>query len=274
MEYRSLGRTGMQVSPLCLGAMMFGAGANPTTTRRSRSSTPRWTPASTSSTPPTSTRRASRRSSSARRWPAAGATTSSWPPSSTARWASRRRADRHQGRPEPARQLPALDHPRGREQPAPAEHRLDRPLPGAPARPGHRHRGDARRAHRPAAAGQDPRVRLVDVSGAPDRRGAVGRRAARARPVRHRAAAVLAAGPGHRGRRAAGGQQYGMGVLPWSPLAGGWLTGGYRKGQDAPESTAPQPDAGPLRPVQPGQPAQARRRRRTRRSWPTRPGSR
>src|ERR1700761_6015664 len=24
MEYRSLGRTGMQVSPLCLGAMMFG----------------------------------------------------------------------------------------------------------------------------------------------------------------------------------------------------------------------------------------------------------
>ncbi len=25
MEYRGLGRTGMQVSPLCLGAMMFGA---------------------------------------------------------------------------------------------------------------------------------------------------------------------------------------------------------------------------------------------------------
>jgi aryl-alcohol dehydrogenase-like predicted oxidoreductase len=31
-------------------------------------------------------------------------------------------------------------------------------------------------------------------------------------------------------------QRYGMGVLPWSPLAGGWLTGRYRKGQDAPES--------------------------------------
>ena len=28
-------------------------------------------------------------------------------------------------------------------------------------------------------------------------------------------------------------EQYGMGVLPWSPLAGGWLTGKYRKGQDA-----------------------------------------
>jgi aryl-alcohol dehydrogenase-like predicted oxidoreductase len=31
-------------------------------------------------------------------------------------------------------------------------------------------------------------------------------------------------------------QQYGMGVLPWSPLAGGWLTGRYRKGADVPES--------------------------------------
>ncbi len=31
-------------------------------------------------------------------------------------------------------------------------------------------------------------------------------------------------------------QRYGMGVIPWSPLAGGWLTGRYRVGQDAPES--------------------------------------
>jgi aryl-alcohol dehydrogenase-like predicted oxidoreductase len=31
-------------------------------------------------------------------------------------------------------------------------------------------------------------------------------------------------------------QKYGMGVLPWSPLAGGWLSGTYRKGQDAPTS--------------------------------------
>jgi aryl-alcohol dehydrogenase-like predicted oxidoreductase len=30
--------------------------------------------------------------------------------------------------------------------------------------------------------------------------------------------------------------RYGMGVLPWSPLAGGWLTGRWRKGQEAPES--------------------------------------
>jgi aryl-alcohol dehydrogenase-like predicted oxidoreductase len=31
-------------------------------------------------------------------------------------------------------------------------------------------------------------------------------------------------------------QRYGMGVLAWSPLAGGWLTGAYRKGPDIPQS--------------------------------------
>jgi aryl-alcohol dehydrogenase-like predicted oxidoreductase len=28
-----------------------------------------------------------------------------------------------------------------------------------------------------------------------------------------------------------------MGVIPWSPLAGGWLSGRWRKGEDAPDST-------------------------------------
>jgi aryl-alcohol dehydrogenase-like predicted oxidoreductase len=31
--------------------------------------------------------------------------------------------------------------------------------------------------------------------------------------------------------------RHGMGVLPWSPLAGGWLSGRWRKGQDRPDST-------------------------------------
>jgi aryl-alcohol dehydrogenase-like predicted oxidoreductase len=31
-------------------------------------------------------------------------------------------------------------------------------------------------------------------------------------------------------------QRYGMGVIPWSPLAGGWLTGRYRKDQPQPET--------------------------------------
>jgi aryl-alcohol dehydrogenase-like predicted oxidoreductase len=29
-------------------------------------------------------------------------------------------------------------------------------------------------------------------------------------------------------------KQYGMGVIPWSPLAGGWLSGKYRKGDETP----------------------------------------
>jgi aryl-alcohol dehydrogenase-like predicted oxidoreductase len=31
--------------------------------------------------------------------------------------------------------------------------------------------------------------------------------------------------------------RYGIGVIPWSPLGGGWLSGRYRKGAEAPEST-------------------------------------
>jgi aryl-alcohol dehydrogenase-like predicted oxidoreductase len=32
-------------------------------------------------------------------------------------------------------------------------------------------------------------------------------------------------------------QSYGMGVIPWSPLAGGWLSGKYRKGGDSPAAS-------------------------------------
>jgi aryl-alcohol dehydrogenase-like predicted oxidoreductase len=31
-------------------------------------------------------------------------------------------------------------------------------------------------------------------------------------------------------------QRYGMGVIPWSPLAGGWLSGRYRKDAELPQS--------------------------------------
>jgi aryl-alcohol dehydrogenase-like predicted oxidoreductase len=31
-------------------------------------------------------------------------------------------------------------------------------------------------------------------------------------------------------------EQYGMGAIAWSPLAGGWLSGRYRKGEDVPQS--------------------------------------
>jgi aryl-alcohol dehydrogenase-like predicted oxidoreductase len=32
-------------------------------------------------------------------------------------------------------------------------------------------------------------------------------------------------------------ERYGMGVIPWSPLAGGWLSGRYRRGAEAPSSS-------------------------------------
>jgi aryl-alcohol dehydrogenase-like predicted oxidoreductase len=35
-------------------------------------------------------------------------------------------------------------------------------------------------------------------------------------------------------------QRYGMGAIVWSPLAGGWLSGKWRKGKPAPDSTRSQ----------------------------------
>ena len=87
MDHRLLGRTGVSVSPLCLGTMMFGPWGNADAPTRSASSTAPSTPASTSSTPPTSTRTASPRRSSARPCRAA-ATTSCSPRSSSCRWAT------------------------------------------------------------------------------------------------------------------------------------------------------------------------------------------
>ena len=93
MELRTLGRTGVKVSPLCLGAMMFGAWGNTDHDESIRDH------------PPGARRgdqlhrhrrrvlaRASPRRSSARRSPAAGATRSCSPPRCTARWATTRTA--------------------------------------------------------------------------------------------------------------------------------------------------------------------------------------
>ena len=56
-----------------------------------------------------------------------------------------------------------------------------------------------------------------------------------------------------------------MGVIPWSPLAGGWLTGRYRKGDGrCRRARASDAHPGALRPVDAREPAQARRRRRAR----------
>ena len=41
MEYRTLGRSGLKVSPLCLGAMMFGGPTNEAEARPDRGARPR-----------------------------------------------------------------------------------------------------------------------------------------------------------------------------------------------------------------------------------------
>ena len=99
------------------------------------------------------------------------------------------------------------------------------------------YRRDAWGADRPRQAGEDSLLRQLDLSRARDRRGAVGGRAERARAVQDRAAALLPPGRGIERDVLPVCQQYGMGVLSWSPLAGGWLSGNWRKGQDAPAST-------------------------------------
>lgn len=107
------------------------------------------------------------------------------------------------GRPQPARRLPALDHPRGRELPASPRHRPHRPLPGPPPQPRHGRRGDPRRPVRPRPPGKGPLHRLLVLLRLPDRRSPMDLVGTPAGAVRDRAATVLAPGPRHRGRRPA-----------------------------------------------------------------------
>ena len=95
-----------------------------------------------------------------------------------------------------------------------------------------RHRRDAGRADRPGAGGQDPLLRQLHLPRPRDRRGAVGGRApgperfVTEQPpysilVRSIEKDVLPTC-----------QKYGMGVLSWSPLAGGWLSGAFGPGKE------------------------------------------
>ena len=84
---------------------------------------------------------------------------------------------------------------------------------------------------RPRPRGQDPVLRQLHVPGRTDRRGPVGGRTPRARTVHDRAAALFHPGAGHRADVLPVAQSYGMGVIPWSPLAGGWLSGRFGRGQ-------------------------------------------
>ncbi len=261
------GRTGVQVSPLTLGAMNFGAWGNPDHEEASGSSTGPSTPASTSSTPPTSTRTASRRRSSARR----------------CRGPARRRLPRHQvprpsrRRPQPPRQLPPLDRPGGREQPAPAWAPTTSTSTRctAPSRTPTSTRPSAR-CPTWCTPGQDPLHRHLDLPAVADRRGAVDRRSGGAASGRSPSSRRTRSWPaGSSARCCPSPSGTASACCPWSPLAGGWLSGRYQPGLDT---------GGRLRraarlparydPTSPANAGQARGRRRSCRSWPTRPGCR
>ena len=265
MEHRTLGRTGMQVSPLCLGAMMFGAWGNPDHDESIRIIHAR-------------ARRRDQLHRHRRRL-----------------LARRVGGDRRQGAGSGRRDDVVLatkvhgtmgDDPNQfgnsrrwivqevRGEPARLRHRLDRPLPDPPPRAGHRHRRDARRADRPRPRRQGPRDRLLDVPAVADRRGAVGRRAPRPRALRAASSRPTRCScAGSRPTCCPTCQRYGMGVIPWSPLGRRLAVGPLAQGRRTPpESSRAErlPDRFDL--SDPGEPAQARRRRRARASWPRRPG--
>ena len=259
MQTRQLASTGVQVSPLCLGTMMFGAWGehrprrvDPDHPRRARRGDQlrrhrRRLLA-----------RASRRRSSARRSPR--------PP--------RRRRPRHQGPRDDGRRTRtsaatrAAGSSRGREQPAPARHRLDRPLPDPPARA--RRPTSTRRSARSPTSSRAGKVRYFGCSTFPPTQIVeaqwVAERRGRERFITEQPPYSILVRGDREATCCPSAERYGMGVLPWSPLAGGWLTGRYRKGQDVARVATRGGDPAALRHVDPREPGEARRRRRARRA--------
>lgn len=88
MKYRTLGRTGIKVSPYCLGAMMFGAVGNPDHDDSVRIIHKALDSGINFVDTADAYRAASRRRSSGRRSRAAAGTMSCWPPRPISRWAT------------------------------------------------------------------------------------------------------------------------------------------------------------------------------------------
>ena len=122
--------------------------------------------------------------------------------------------------------------PRRRRQPQAAADRLHRPLPVPPHRPRHAVGGDLAGDRRPGPAGQDPLRRLAATSPA-------GRSPRPTRPPRSATSLGLVSEQclyNLLERRAEmevipAAQEYGLGVIPWSPLHGGLLGGVHQEGR-------------------------------------------
>ena len=143
-------------------------------------------------------------------------------------------------------QLAAVDHAGDRGQPAPAGDRPHRPVPGPPPRARDGRRGDAS-ARSPTCSVRARSAyfgsstfhgwQIVEAQWVRERRGLARFRTEQppysifARRIERDVLPVT--------------QRYGMGVLVWSPLCRGWLTGRYRR--DAFDRTRPRPCARPAR---------------------------
>ena len=199
MDYVRLGATGLEVSRICLGCMSYGEPGR---------GNHEWTLDEESSRPlhPAGARgrhqllrhgqrllgrqqRGDRRAGAGRFRPA------------------RRGRARDQGAhadapgPERRRAVAQGDHARDRREPAPARHRLRRPLPDPPLGLPHADRGDARGAARRREGRQGPlHRRFLDVRVAVQQ-GALHRRRARLDPVRQHAGPLQPAATARRSAR-------------------------------------------------------------------------
>ena len=218
MDYRPLGRTGVQVSKLCLGTMMFGAWGN-TDHDDSIRIIHAALDAGINFVDTADVYSAGEseeivgKALKGRRDDVVLATKFFVPMGED---------------PNRARRLAALDHRRGRELAAAARHRLDRPLPGAPPR-----------SRRPTSTRRSARSPTSSSRA----------RSATSAPRRSPAAQIVEAQWTARERRLERfrteqppysllvrgieldvlptAQRHGMGILTYSPLAGGWLSGSW-----------------------------------------------
>ena len=197
MEYRSLGASGLKVSPLCLGSMMFGGATDEAYRAAHRRSGAR---------PGGELRRYARMAITGenRRRSSGG------PSASTGRGGCWRRRCANPTGPgaERAGAVAAARVRRGGGQPAPAGHRRDRPAVSAQGGPRDAAGRDGARAGRPDPGGENPLFRRVELPKLAGGRDLPAVRRGRDRPAGGEPAAVQRAEP-----RAGGGASAGLRVF-------------------------------------------------------------
>ena len=241
-----LGRTGVEVTPLCLGAMMFGAWGNtdhaectPHYPRRA------WTLGSISSIPPTSIPPGSRKKSWARSWPSSdrtAATRSCSPRKFHARMGEGPNREGNSRRwiiseCEASLRRLGTDYI--------DLYQIHRPSPGTDIDDTLSALSDLVHAGKIRYFGSStfPAWAVVEAHWVSERRGR--ERLSTEQPPYSMLARGIETDLLHVC------QQYGMGVLSWSPLAGGWLSGRFGTGKDNSSRRAARMPAA-LRPERPG----------------------